>query len=146
MSLLPARRPALAAALCAAALTPTGPAAAAPEPAVAPPAAVPPYQDASLTAGVGSAAHRSLAREAVRASRVLLDNDGGILPLAKSARLFVAGRSADDIGNRSGGWTVGRQGRGPGSPVHPCRAHPRTARTSPPARVAPSPAGGVPKS
>lgn len=70
-----------------------------------------PYTDRSLTPGVGSAEHRALAREAVRASQVLLKNDGGVLPLAKNARLFVAGKSADDIGNQSGGWTVGWQGR-----------------------------------
>ncbi|KAF3469181.1 glycoside hydrolase family 3 N-terminal domain-containing protein [Streptomyces sp. Tu 3180] len=70
-----------------------------------------PLTDRSLTSQVGSAGHRALAREAVRASQVLLKNDGGVLPLAKNARLFVAGKSADDIGNQSGGWTVGWQGR-----------------------------------
>ncbi|MGW3017191.1 glycoside hydrolase family 3 N-terminal domain-containing protein [Streptomyces longwoodensis] len=70
-----------------------------------------PLTDRSYTATVGSAAHRSLARQAVRASQVLLKNDGGVLPLPTSARLFVAGKSADDIGNQSGGWTVGWQGR-----------------------------------
>ncbi|MGW7044137.1 glycoside hydrolase family 3 N-terminal domain-containing protein [Streptomyces avermitilis] len=70
-----------------------------------------PFTDRSYTATVGSAAHRNLARQAVRESQVLLKNDGGILPLPKSAKLFVAGKSADDIGNQSGGWTVGWQGR-----------------------------------
>ncbi|MFJ4952527.1 glycoside hydrolase family 3 N-terminal domain-containing protein [Streptomyces sp. NPDC088760] len=70
-----------------------------------------PLADRSYTATVGSAAHRELARQAVRASQVLLKNDGGVLPLPKSAKLFVAGKSADDIGNQSGGWTVGWQGR-----------------------------------
>ncbi|MFI6034188.1 glycoside hydrolase family 3 N-terminal domain-containing protein [Streptomyces sp. NPDC051315] len=70
-----------------------------------------PLTDRSLTPGVGSAGHRALARQAVRQSQVLVKNDGGVLPLAKNARLFVAGKSADDIGNQSGGWTVGWQGR-----------------------------------
>ena len=70
-----------------------------------------PLADRSLTAGVGSAAHRDLARRAVRASLVLLKNDGGILPLAKSTpRIFVAGKSADDIGIQAGGWTIYWQG------------------------------------
>ncbi|MFJ3441415.1 glycoside hydrolase family 3 N-terminal domain-containing protein [Streptomyces sp. NPDC086081] len=70
-----------------------------------------PLTDRAYTATVGSAAHRALARQAVRASQVLLKNDGDVLPLPKTGRLFVAGKSADDIGNQSGGWTVGWQGR-----------------------------------
>jgi beta-glucosidase len=70
-----------------------------------------PLTDRSYTSTVGSAEHRALARQAVRASQVLLKNEGGVLPLAKNAKLFVAGKSADDIGNQSGGWTLGWQGR-----------------------------------
>ncbi|MDN3027996.1 glycoside hydrolase family 3 N-terminal domain-containing protein [Streptomyces sp. S.PB5] len=70
-----------------------------------------PLTDRSLTPTVGSAEHRALARQAVRQSQVLLKNDGAILPLPKNAKLFVAGKSADDIGNQSGGWTLGWQGR-----------------------------------
>jgi beta-glucosidase len=69
-----------------------------------------PYTDRRLTATVGSAAHRAVARRAVRESLVLLENDG-ILPLAKSTpRVFVAGKSADDLGNQAGGWTIHWQG------------------------------------
>ncbi|MGV9882143.1 glycoside hydrolase family 3 protein [Streptomyces sp. NPDC003006] len=70
-----------------------------------------PLTDRSYTSGVGSAEHRALARQAVRASQVLLKNSGGVLPLARNAKLFVAGKSADDIGNQSGGWTMSWQGR-----------------------------------
>ncbi|NYV75543.1 glycoside hydrolase family 3 N-terminal domain-containing protein [Streptomyces sp. UH6] len=70
-----------------------------------------PLTDRAYTSTVGSAEHRALARQAVRASQVLLKNEGGVLPLAKSAKLFVAGKSADDIGNMSGGWTMSWQGR-----------------------------------
>ncbi|WP_377273359.1 glycoside hydrolase family 3 C-terminal domain-containing protein [Peterkaempfera sp. SMS 1(5)a] len=69
-----------------------------------------PLTDRSYTSTVGSAAHRALGRQAVRESQVLLKNDGGVLPLAKSAKVFVAGKSADDIGNQSGGWTISWQG------------------------------------
>jgi beta-glucosidase len=70
-----------------------------------------PYADRSLTATIGSAGHRALAREAVRKSQVLLKNRNGVLPLARSGgKLFVAGKNADDLGNQSGGWTVSWQG------------------------------------
>jgi beta-glucosidase len=65
--------------------------------------------DRTLTATVGSAAHRAIARQAVRESLVLLKNDA-ILPLSKSARIFVAGKNADNIGNQAGGWTISWQG------------------------------------
>ncbi|HEX2187675.1 MAG TPA: glycoside hydrolase family 3 protein [Longimicrobiaceae bacterium] len=68
-----------------------------------------PYTDRAYTGTVGSAAHRALAREAVRRSLVLLKNDG-VLPLSRSARVLVAGRHADDVGLQSGGWTIDWQG------------------------------------
>ncbi|OII65844.1 beta-glucosidase [Streptomyces sp. CC53] len=69
-----------------------------------------PYADRALTGTVGSAEHRALARQAVRESQVLLKNEDGVLPLDRSAKLFVAGKSADDVGNLSGGWSLGWQG------------------------------------
>ncbi|MGW4800735.1 glycoside hydrolase family 3 N-terminal domain-containing protein [Nonomuraea sp. NPDC004297] len=70
-----------------------------------------PLTDRSYTAGVGGAAHRALAREAVARSQVVLKNAGGLLPLARTGgKIFVAGKSADDIGNQSGGWTISWQG------------------------------------
>jgi beta-glucosidase len=70
-----------------------------------------PLADRSYASTVGSATHRALAREAVRKSQVLLKNSNNVLPLAKSGgKIFVAGRSADDIGNQSGGWTLSWQG------------------------------------
>ncbi|GAA2628311.1 glycoside hydrolase family 3 N-terminal domain-containing protein [Paractinoplanes durhamensis] len=69
-----------------------------------------PYADRSFTPTVGSAAHRELARQAVRESQVLLRNSG-VLPLAKNGgKVFVAGKSADDLGNQAGGWTTTWQG------------------------------------
>jgi beta-glucosidase len=69
-----------------------------------------PLTDRSYTASVGSSAHRALAREAVAKSQVVLKNSGDILPLAPGGKIFVAGKSADDIGNQSGGWTISWQG------------------------------------
>jgi beta-glucosidase len=77
-----------------------------------------PLTDRSYTPTVGNAAHRALAREAVRKSQVLLKNQNGVLPLSKtSSKLFVAGKSADNIGYQSGGWTISWQGgSGPVTP------------------------------
>ncbi|MGH7439765.1 MAG: glycoside hydrolase family 3 protein [Polyangiaceae bacterium] len=65
---------------------------------------------ASALPAVGSAAHRQIARQAVRESLVLLQNDQGLLPLSKAAHVVVAGPGASDVGVQSGGWTLGWQG------------------------------------
>jgi beta-glucosidase len=68
--------------------------------------------DRSLHKSFGSADHRQVARECVRESLVLLKNDNKSLPISKKlARIHVAGKSADDIGNQSGGWTIAWQGQ-----------------------------------
>ncbi|SEB32291.1 beta-glucosidase [Amycolatopsis tolypomycina] len=69
-----------------------------------------PLTDRRLLNTIGSRPHRDLARQAVRESQVLLKNEGHVLPLGKRSKIFVAGKSADDLGNQSGGWTVGWQG------------------------------------
>ncbi|WP_394821397.1 glycoside hydrolase family 3 N-terminal domain-containing protein [Pendulispora albinea] len=70
-----------------------------------------PLTDRSFTGTVGSAAHRAIARQAVRESQVLLKNAGNVLPLAKTGnKIFVAGKNADNIGHQSGGWTISWQG------------------------------------
>src|SRR3954447_21903038 len=70
-----------------------------------------PLTDRSYTSTVGSAAHRVIARQAVRESQVLLKNRGNVLPLSKTGKVFVAGKNADDAGNQSGGWTISWQGQ-----------------------------------
>ncbi len=68
--------------------------------------------DRTLHMDFGSAEHRTLAREAVRKSIVLLKNDNQTLPISKEVkRIHVAGKSADNIGNQCGGWTIFWQGK-----------------------------------
>ncbi|HEX6500305.1 MAG TPA: glycoside hydrolase family 3 protein [Micromonosporaceae bacterium] len=71
-----------------------------------------PYADRSYTAQVGSAAHRDVARQAVRESLVLLKNSGNVLPLSKtgSYRIVVGGKSVDNLGYQLGGWSITWQG------------------------------------
>jgi beta-glucosidase len=59
----------------------------------------------------GTPEHRALARQAVRESLVLLKNENHTLPLNESAKIHVAGKSADDLGNQCGGWTITWQGK-----------------------------------
>lgn len=68
--------------------------------------------DRRLHSSFGSAAHRAVARDCVRQSLVLLKNERRTLPLRKNAaRIHVAGKCADDIGNQCGGWTIEWQGK-----------------------------------
>jgi beta-glucosidase len=71
-----------------------------------------PFADRTYTAQVGSAAHRTVARQAVRESLVLLKNQGGVLPLSKtgSYKIVVGGKSADNLGFQMGGWSISWQG------------------------------------
>jgi len=68
--------------------------------------------DRTLQKKFGSGEHRQVGREAVRQSLVLLKNDAKILPVSKQiARIHVAGKNADNLGNQCGGWTIDWQGR-----------------------------------
>ena len=68
--------------------------------------------DRKLHASFGSREHRQVARECVRDTLVLLKNEKRVLPVSKKLnRIHVAGKSADDIGNQCGGWTISWQGK-----------------------------------
>ncbi|MCK9424424.1 MAG: glycoside hydrolase family 3 C-terminal domain-containing protein [Ignavibacteriaceae bacterium] len=71
-----------------------------------------PLTDRSLMATFGSKEHRQVARECVRQSLVLLKNENKTLPISKNVKnIVLAGKSADDIGNQCGGWTIDWQGK-----------------------------------
>ncbi|QOY94725.1 glycoside hydrolase family 3 C-terminal domain-containing protein [Massilia sp. UMI-21] len=53
---------------------------------------------------------RELARRAVRESLVLLKNDSPVLPIARGKKILVVGKSADDLSNQTGGWSITWQG------------------------------------
>jgi len=59
---------------------------------------------------VSSGYHRSVARDAVRQSLVLIKNNNGLLPLSPSSRVLVTGKSANSVAMQSGGWTITWQG------------------------------------
>src|SRR4029078_121298 len=67
--------------------------------------------DQAATARVGSADHRMLARQAVQKSLVVLKNDVNGRPLSKTAKVALAGGSAENSGNQCGGWTITWQGQ-----------------------------------
>src|SRR6185437_1765368 len=54
-----------------------------------------PFTDPALTARIGSAEHRAVARQAVAESLVVLKNDKNVLPIQSSARVHVCGFRAD---------------------------------------------------
>lgn len=70
-----------------------------------------PHGDETLLDEVGSPEHRSIAREAVSKSIVLLKNENNLLPLSKDiSEIVVVGHAADNIGLQCGGWSIDWQG------------------------------------
>jgi beta-glucosidase len=61
---------------------------------------------------IGNQNHRSIAKQAVRESLVLLKNKESILPLAAGQEILVTGSGADNIPKQCGGWSLTWQGTG----------------------------------
>jgi beta-glucosidase len=66
--------------------------------------------NATLFQEFGSASHRTVARECVRKSLVLLKNEGNALPLKSTEKVVVVGPWASSMGAQCGGWTITWQG------------------------------------
>ena len=64
---------------------------------------------AGRNALIGFAAHRNVARKAVRKSLTLLKNNS-VLPLS-AGRIHIGGEGADNVRMQAGGWTMDWQGR-----------------------------------
>lgn len=69
-----------------------------------------PFPDRSLISKIGAPEHRTVAKQAVRESLVLLKNEKQVLPLKKSSKIVVVGEFANNSGLQSGGWTINWQG------------------------------------
>ncbi|WP_397446873.1 glycoside hydrolase family 3 protein [Polaribacter sp. R77954] len=70
-----------------------------------------PFPDPTLVDKIGIAAHRKVAKQAVRESLVLLKNQQKTLPLSKETKkIVVVGEHANSSGLQSGGWTINWQG------------------------------------
>lgn len=63
-----------------------------------------------LTARIGSAEHRKIARELVQKSVIMIKNGGAFPFNTNMTELLVAGKNADDMGNQCGGWSITWQG------------------------------------
>ena len=61
----------------------------------------------ALKEGVlGSNEHRSISRQAVRESLVLLKNNQSVLPIDRSSNILVLGKAAKEIKYMTGGWSM----------------------------------------
>lgn len=72
-----------------------------------------PYQE-KLTHEVtelGSEQYRSIAKQLVEKSLVLLKNENQLLPLKQGQKIYVTGPAMDDMGMQCGGWTISWQGQ-----------------------------------
>tara|TARA_B100000029_G_C17573004_1_gene957283 strand:- start:115 stop:2550 length:2436 start_codon:yes stop_codon:yes gene_type:complete len=59
---------------------------------------------------LGADEHRSISRQAVRESLVLLKNNQSVLPIDRSSNVLVLGQAAKEIKYQTGGWSMTWQG------------------------------------
>jgi beta-glucosidase len=70
-----------------------------------------PFPDPAMIKKIGCPEHRTIAKQAVRESLVLLKHENSVLPIDKDTRkIVVVGEHAHNSGLQSGGWTIGWQG------------------------------------
>jgi beta-glucosidase len=65
-----------------------------------------PFPNDKLNDYLASKAYRDVARACVRKSLVLLKNEKNALPLSKTAKIYVVGDWADNLGYQCGGWSA----------------------------------------
>ena len=70
-----------------------------------------PFAKEEFAQTVGATEHRTIARQAVRESLVLLKSENGALPLYPSDKIAVVGPHGNNSGLQSGGWSIHWQGQ-----------------------------------
>ena len=70
-----------------------------------------PYPEEAATGNFGKPAYQTVALQAAHEAMTLLKNDGGILPLARTTHVLVAGPTARSISALNGCWSYTWQGK-----------------------------------
>jgi len=69
-----------------------------------------PLPEPSMIANIGAPAFQTVSRDAAAEAITLLKNEGGVLPLARTAKVFVTGPTANYLPSMYGGWSYTWQG------------------------------------
>ncbi|HKP16298.1 MAG TPA: glycoside hydrolase family 3 N-terminal domain-containing protein [Gemmatimonadaceae bacterium] len=69
-----------------------------------------PLPEPSMIANIGAPAFQAVSRDAAAEAITLLKNEGGLLPLAKTAKVLVTGPTANHVPAMYGGWSYTWQG------------------------------------
>ena len=69
-----------------------------------------PLPEQSMMANIGAPAFQTVSRDAANEAITLLKNEGNLLPLAKTAKVFVTGPTANYVPSQYGGWSYTWQG------------------------------------